>query len=133
MTGWTGHCLCGATRFECDEGKIRWQGVCHCESCRRAASAPMVAWFGVGDAHWRWTGAAPVTYASSPGVERGFCGACGSPMFYRSVRWPDETHFYAPSLDRPEDYRPTFHTNCREMLSWVKLDDGLPRHDAPSG
>ena len=32
----------------------------------------------------RWTGEPPAMYASRSGVMRGFCGTCGSPMFYRN-------------------------------------------------
>ena len=128
----TGRCLCGAVRYEFDAARVLWRGHCHCESCRRSCSAPMTTFFGVADGHWRWTGAAPRLFRSSPGVERRFCGDCGAPMAFNSEKAPGETHFYAASLDAPEAFRPGFHVFWREKLPWLHLNDELPRHSGGS-
>lgn len=122
----TGHCLCGAVQYRVEAPPL-WQAHCHCESCRRATGSGFTSFFGVADGAWAWTGALPATYASSPGVERSFCATCGTPMAYRGARFPDEMHFYAATLDRPEDYRPTLHVNWAEHLSWIRPEDGLAR------
>jgi hypothetical protein len=114
-----GHCLCGAVRFACDALPL-WQSLCHCESCRRATSSPFTAFLGIADGHWRWTGQAPATYASSPGVWRDFCPHCGSPMAYRSTRFPGEIHFYAASLDDPTAYSPQDEVFLSEALPWAR-------------
>ena len=75
---------------------------------------------------WRWTGAQPKTYRSSPGVWRDFCGTCGSPMTYRAARFGDETHFFAASLDDPAQFTPERHFFLAEALPWVHQTDGLP-------
>jgi len=63
------------------------------------------------------------TYASSEGVRRGFCAACGSPLTYESARWPTEIHFHVSAFDRPEDFPPTDHAFAEERLSWLgRLD-----------
>lgn len=121
----TGHCLCGATRFHADAAPL-WQAHCHCESCRRACSAPFTSFFGISDGNWKWQGQTPATYASSQGVWRDFCATCGSQMAYRSTRFPGEIHFYAALLDDPASYEPTSHVHAAEMLSWLHLTDGLP-------
>ncbi len=121
-----GRCLCGAVTYVCD-APPRWQGHCHCESCRRATASGFASYFGVADGHWRWTGAAPATYASSPGVWREFCAVCGTPMSYRADRYPGERHFFAATLDDPTAYAPTAHFHSHERLPWVALADGLPR------
>lgn len=113
-------------RYACDAAPL-WQSFCHCESCRRATSSPVTAFFGIADGHWRWTAEQPATYASSPGVWRDFCPHCGSPMAYRSTRFPGETHFYAASLDDPTIFRPEDHAMSAESLPWLHLSDGLPR------
>lgn len=102
---------------------------CHCESCRRQCSAPFTTFVGVKDGRWRWTGEEPAVFASSPGVRRSFCAACGTPMAYAADRWPGEIHFYAASLDDPNAVEPTAHVHATERLRWVRLDDGLPRHE----
>ncbi|WP_426034326.1 GFA family protein [Cypionkella sp. TWP1-2-1b2] len=122
----SGHCLCGATRFRCT-GEALWQSHCHCESCRRACSSAFTSFFGVANGTWAWTGAAPASYASSPGVWRDFCATCGAQMAYRSDRYPGEMHFYAALLDDPGIYVPENHVHSDQMLALVHLADGLPQ------
>lgn len=122
----TGRCLCGAVTFRCTAAPL-WQAHCHCESCRRATASPFTSFFGIANGQWEWTGAQPATYGSSPDTHRDFCPRCGTQMTYRSTRYPDETHFYAATLDRPETYTPQAHVHTDEMLPWVHLADGLPR------
>lgn len=122
----TGRCLCGDVRYAAD-GPLIWQRHCHCESCRRATSAPMVTFFAVPDGGWRWTGAAPARYNSSPGVERSFCGRCGSPISYRSEETPGEMHFLSCTQDDPTDVTPEGHDFWAEHLPWLDLADRLPR------
>lgn len=121
-----GHCLCGRVTFAI-EGEPKWQAHCHCESCRRACSAPFTTFVGVADGQWRWTGAVPQLFASSPGVRRWFCSTCGSQMAFQGDRWPDETHFYAAALEDPGRAQPQAHVNWAEHLPWVHLSDGLPK------
>ncbi len=122
----TGHCLCGATSFAYD-GAPRFMAHCHCESCRRATASPFTSFLGVPDGHWRWTGQAPATYASSPGVTRSFCATCGSQMAYRADSFPDEIHFYAATLTDQTAFVPTVHVHSDEMVPWISLSDDLPR------
>ncbi len=121
-----GRCLCGQVRYATEAPPL-WQAHCHCESCRRATSSPFTSYFGMADGAWRWTGAPPAVFVSSPGVERFFCPNCGAPVAYRSVRWPGEMHFFAASLEAPEGYRPKAHVFWAEHLPWIALADGLPR------
>ena len=102
-----GRCLCGAVRFKFDPEGVAWRAHCHCESCRRACSAPLTTWFGVRDTAWRWSAAAPARFTATPGVVRSFCGRCGTPMAYQSAGAPGETRFYAASLDDSDTFAPT--------------------------
>lgn len=122
----TGRCLCGVLRYRIDSAPL-WQAHCHCDSCRRATSSPFTSYFGIRDGTFTWEGEAPATYSSSPGTWRDFCPHCGSPMSYRSDKFPGETHFFAASLDDPTAYDPQVHVHTDELLPWVHLDDGLPR------
>ena len=81
-----GRCLCGAVRFEA-QGAPRFISNCHCETCRRASSAPSVTWAGFTDAQVAISGETLTGYASSPGVTRYFCSRCGSPIAFRGARW----------------------------------------------
>ena len=75
-----------------------------------------------------WLGDKPATYNSSPGVQRGFCPACGSTItFARPGR--DEISIQAGSLDDPNVVSPTEHIFVEQRCAWLKFDDGLPIHD----
>ena len=123
-----GRCLCGAVTFEYD-GPENWCDYCHCESCRRATSAPVAAFIGIDRARFRFTGAAPSVHESSPGVRRPFCGRCGSPIGYDADAYPDEIHVYAVCLEDPSQLRPSGHSFHAERLPWFETADDLPRHD----
>jgi hypothetical protein len=128
----TGRCLCGAITYRADEPPL-WQMHCHCQSCRRATGAAFASFFGLADGSWRWTSGQPASYASSPGTERLFCPACGTPLAYRAARFPGETHLLAGTLDDPARYRPTAHVHASEMQVWADIHDGLPRHPFADG
>ena len=76
----TGGCQCGAVRFNA-EADAPVVGVCHCAMCRRATGSAYMAEVGVPIGAVRWTGE-PKVYASSPVATRGFCGECGSPLYF---------------------------------------------------
>lgn len=113
-----GHCLCGATGFSFEE-PVAWVLHCHCESCRRATASPMTTFVSVPDAQVHWSGKAPAAYASSPGVTRGFCATCGSPIFYRNESLPGETHLYVALLDTPGALTPEGHDFLDERIDWM--------------
>lgn len=122
----SGRCLCKAVNWAYD-GKPKWVAHCHCESCRRNCSAAIVTFVGVPSAAFRWTGAAPSVYESSPGARRLFCARCGSPVAYEADRFPGEIHLYACGHDDPAALRPTVHVHHDEALGWLPVADGLPR------
>ena len=124
----SGRCLCGAVRWTSD-GPVLWAGHCHCESCRRASSSPITSFFGVPRTSVTWSGELAIR-ASSPGNTRGFCPTCGSQVSFQSTRWPDETHLYAATLDDPAAFKPEAHYHWAERVSWLQIDDDLPKHDA---
>jgi hypothetical protein len=121
-----GRCLCRAVIFEYD-GEPNWTLHCHCESCRRATSSPMTTWISVPRSAFRFKQGTPRHFNSSPGVARGFCGTCGSPLTYESERIPDEVHLYAASLVNPLDVKPMRHVFVEEQLPWLEIADRLPR------
>lgn len=121
-----GRCLCGAVTYEYS-GPENWSGYCHCESCRRNTGTPVVAWFGVPYAAFRYTGKRPKTYVSSPGARRSFCPDCGTPMAFEHERYPDEIHLYACSLEDPAAYVPSFHVHYAERVPWLEIADDLRR------
>jgi hypothetical protein len=75
----TGGCLCGTVKF-LGKGQPSGVHVCHCEQCARWTGGPAMC--------VEFEGGIDITgavtwFASSEWAERGFCGVCGSGMFYR--------------------------------------------------
>jgi len=113
-----GGCHCGAVRFEA-HGDPKFVSNCHCHSCRKTTGAAFSTWIGFPDGQVRWV-TERSRYAGAPGVDRGFCAACGTPLSYASDKWPGETHFLIGVMDRPEDYAPTGDAFAGEALAWAQ-------------
>jgi hypothetical protein len=129
-----GGCLCGAVRFAVTP-PTKWCAHCHCSLCRRAHGAGYVTWVGVPASQFRMLSGDEVLrdYASSPQALRGFCAACGTTLFFRSTRWPDEVHVARAAFDGPIDREPAAHVFYDERVPWAPVDDALPRCGGPSG
>lgn len=126
MAEMTGRCLCGEVRWS-SPGPVLWAGHCHCQSCRRATSAPMTSFFGVPRESVTWTGTLAEHLTSGGRVRRQFCATCGSQMTYQNQIWPTETHLYAACLDDPAQFTPQAHYHWAERVSWLSLADDLPK------
>lgn len=76
----SGRCLCGAVTVTGVPQRSHVEA-CHCEMCRRWGGG---AFLGIQcGADVRFTGEEHIVrYASSEWAERGFCGKCGSNLFY---------------------------------------------------
>ena len=127
-----GHCHCGAVRWQSD-GEVAWSAYCHCADCRRNCAAPVTAFFGLPHGSVLWSGDAPKIYHSSDAVERLFCHKCGTQMAYRHADDTANIHLYTATLKDPDVMPPTLHVFHSEHLSWLKIDDDLPRHDKTPG
>ena len=123
-----GSCLCTAVQFAA-RLPTKWVAHCHCTRCQRAHGAPFVTWAGfeaaaveISDpqAQLRW-------YVASEGGSRGFCGRCGSPMFFKSERWPGELHVARALFCEPLDREPQAHVYYETHVQWVTITDNLPK------
>jgi hypothetical protein len=123
----TGRCLCGAVRYRAG-APLYPPTLCHCESCRRAAGAHVVAWLTVRADSFAYTATAPLRYASSPGVLREFCGRCGTPLTYRAARRADEVDIGLATLDAAARFAPADHIWMEDALPWDRPGDGLPQY-----
>jgi hypothetical protein len=105
-TSVSGRCLCGAVRYEV-RGPLRDVLICHCEECRRwhghvcaAAAARKADLLLLEKRGLRWI----KSPNSDAGARRGFCGECGSSLFWDPPG--DETiSIAAGTLDPPTGLR----------------------------
>lgn len=124
-----GRCLCGAVTYEV-RGPLRDIVLCHCVECRRwggsagAFSATRADDLVIGDTEaLRWI-ASP---ESDHGARRGFCGACGSSLFWQAAGG-ERIGITAGTLDPPTGLRVAAHIYTHQASDWdERPDDGLPR------
>ena len=121
-----GGCFCGALRYVAT-GEPTTVSHCHCLHCRRLSGAAFVTWATFGVRDFRYTAGKPATIASRPGVTRDFCAACGSPIAYRSVDFPDDVDLTVGTFDDPGSVKPIDHVWADREIPWAHLDDGLKR------
>jgi len=125
--GMNGRCLCGNLQFAV-RGKRLWVAHCHCDSCRRNTGSAVATFVGYNKEQLTYTRGERKFYESSPGVRRGFCADCGTPMTYEADRCAEEVHLYVSTLDEPGAYRPQLHVFFAERIPWMDLNDDLPRY-----
>ena len=122
-----GGCLCGAVRYRAF-GPAYGITHCHCKTCRRASGAPFVTWAGFAIDKITFIKGEVATYASSPDVTRTFCGKCGTALTYQRADMPGSIDVTLGSMDEPETLTPEDHTWTESRLSWIVLDDQLPKY-----
>ena len=129
---WTGHCLCGAVRYEAT-GKPLNTSLCHCEDCRRASGSPFQGWVFFRSSNFRiLTG--ELRIHAYEGRERSFCAQCGSPLTFMEKSCPELTEVTLGTMDEPEKLPPDDYNWMEDHLPWVPLNPALPRfpHNAPT-
>ena len=121
----TGSCLCGGTTFEITE-KMSPPSVCHCGQCRRQSGhvwassvTPRSGLRLTADATLRW-------YQSSPSARRGFCGTCGSFLFWQHLE-EDTISVAMGALDAPTGLHLARHIFVADKGDYYDISDGLPQ------
>ncbi len=124
-----GGCLCGAVRFRL-HGTLGAPVACHCRMCRRQSGH----YWASGnlakadlelldpEAQLRW-------YASSAKVRRGFCGRCGSVLFWEPLA-RDWTSVAMGALDGATGLRLQRHIFVAEQGDYYDIADGIPQNPA---
>jgi hypothetical protein len=104
----------------------RASGICHCETCRRIASATSLPFVVFRADQFAITRGRPVDFRSSRPVTRSFCGTCGSPLTYRNPERGDRIDIMTCSLDDAPALPPAFDVWVSDKLEWERVSDGLP-------
>jgi hypothetical protein len=119
----SGGCQCGAVRYRA-ERFIDNAHLCHCRMCQKAVGNLFAALVGAPKDAVTWTRGEPARFRSSAHVDRGFCRACGTPLFYDSLDG-DRISFTIGSLDRPELFKPRAHDGIEGRMPWFFELNGI--------
>ena len=120
----TGGCLCGAVTYRVS-GALRPVIACHCQQCRKT-SGHHVAATSVqrdkiaieGDVTW---------YRSSDSARRGFCGICGSNLFWDGAG--ENLSIFAGTIDGPTGLSLAGHIYCADKGDYYEIADDVPHAD----
>ena len=126
----TGGCLCGAVRYEVT-GQLRDVLICHCEECRRwgghvsaSSAARKEELVLVQSRGLRWIDSPN----SDARARRGFCGECGSSLFW-DPPGRETISIAAGTLDDASGLRVVSHWFVSDAGAYYDVpDDGLPHH-----
>jgi hypothetical protein len=120
----SGQCLCGAVRFTLN-GEKRGVSVCHCGQCRRwhghvgaytNVKRTDLTFANSGSLKW---------YASSDFARRGFCGDCGSVLFWDAPA-RDTISVTAGCLDSPTGVAIDVQIFTEDKGDYYALDLSIP-------
>jgi len=127
----SGHCGCGQVRFEINAPLIA-AAYCHCTRCQHrtgdaaqasARLAPGSLRVLSGEQHLHG-------WAPSGGLEKVFCGACGSALFARDPDTGEISIVRLGAIDDDPGVRPSARQFVAYAAAWEPIpDDGLPRFD----
>lgn len=126
----TGRCLCGAVRFEIYNTLMDVIN-CHCSKCRRfnghvgaytatdrqnlvLVQSDTLKWF-------------RSTTDETPDVHRGFCGRCGSSLFW-DPRGEARISIAAGALDEPTGLKTSRHVWVSQKGDYYRISDELMQH-----
>ena len=109
----TGGCLCGAVRYEV-RGGLRPVVACHCTQCRRMTGHFLAATAAREGDLAITRGSTLKWYSASAHARRGFCGDCGSTLFWHGTD-RDYVAIAAGSIDGKKRYRSSFRWASREL------------------
>lgn len=128
-----GGCRCGAVRYEA-EGEPAHSAMCWCDACRASAGAPAVVWTLFPRDRVRISGT-PVSYESSPGTIRQFCGTCGTGLFYLSdAAFPGQIDIQAATFADRDAFPPQAHIQVADAPRWRAEMADLPSFERyPTG
>ena len=122
-----GSCLCGQITFTIT-GDLPQPAACHCTACRKhsghyeaSVDVPRDVLSITGVDHIRW-------YQSSRKVRRGFCGTCGSTLFWDPV-FHDWTAVAMGAFDTPTQTTLARHIFVANKGDYYDITDGLPQNE----
>ncbi len=120
-----GGCLCGAIRFEVALATAEFS-ICHCGMCRRWGGGPFEAAHCAGAPTFTKEDGL-VWYRSSDWGERGFCGRCGTNLFWRLADNHEVMAVSVEALDDADDLTLGRHIYIDSKPARYDFADDRPR------
>jgi len=127
----TGGCLCGGVRYEI-RGELLDVFYCHCSKCQRfhgnygaytSAYRQDLVFFKSETLTWYRS-----TTDETPNVHRGFCGECGSSLFW-DPRGKPRISIAAGSLDPPTGLSGAAHVWVSQKGDYYEITDELMQYE----
>jgi hypothetical protein len=125
-----GSCLCGAVSFR-TRGPLRGVVYCHCSQCRRQTGHVVAATSARGADIDIEGGESLTWYAASDDAKRGFCGICGSVLFWKHNQL-DRISIMAGAFARPSGLVGESHIFVADKGDYYEICDGLPQFERSS-
>ena len=117
--------------FQCGAVRYRIRGVpanphiCHCRMCQKASGTYFLPLGWVAREDFALTRGEPTWFHSSGMVRRGFCAACGTPLFFEPLG-ADGLNVTLGTLDKPEQAKPALQSGQNSRLSFFHALAELP-------
>ena len=122
----SGGCLCGSITYTI-EGKGRDIVNCHCSRCRRHTGHFMAA-TGTDTECLVVTGEDELRWYATADVEYGFCGNCGSTLFWRTSRRPGYVAIAAGTLTPPTGLKTIAAIYTDYASDYHSFDETVPSY-----
>ena len=121
-----GHCRCGSVVMTASVD-TDFAVYCHCDDCRRATGAPVLASVAFPKKSITWEASETLARHTIGTATRLFCRNCGSGVAQEHESASDRTFFNTGFMDEPERFPPSYHTFAGDQLKWLELHDDLRR------
>ena len=121
----TGSCNCGGVKYSVD-GTLRPVSACHCGQCQKQTGLYYAA-TNANDADLTIEDSSTLKwYAASDFAKRGFCGECGSALFWKHND-SDNTSILAGTLDGDAGIMIDRHIFVADKGAFYEITDDLPQ------
>jgi hypothetical protein len=129
----TGHCHCGAIRFEADVDPASARA-CHCTDCQTLGGTAFTTNVVVDTGTFKLVSGMPATYikTAESGNKRahGFCATCATRIYSASVnKEPTDYALRIGTLDQRADLPPKREIWCSSAMPWTASIEGAARSE----
>ena len=110
---------------------------CHCSECRRANGSAFVTWVGIPETNLKLVSGknflCKYAYPKTKEAVRQLCERCGSQLFFKGKRWPNEVHVTRASIERGLDKEIHADVFYSDKAKWYSFEKNLPKLGGKTG